>query len=345
MWTMNRSVKFAGACTCLFAAALAGCTKDIWIVQYPAFYQKGQIESIAVMPFRCPAAPRSTGGIIIADGLAAALMNNGTYQRVYNRSDLRALLAEHDLKDLFSDTPTTKGLAALRKATDAQAIIVGSVSTYSATTRNEPKQMPIYGTDANGNLIIIGYNRYVLTRNEANVSATAALLRVSDGSTIYAVPAPAAGHMWAQGSPPQYDPNACLSFAVNQVVRQMLERFAVVRRKIKVDPNKALRTASELYDNKWVWKDTFKADEEKMFVVVKLPASCDRNRFRLVVVRKDTREELAAMDIEWTKKYGAYGYGFSPKSIAQAAGGPGEFTIKFYSGPEPVMTRNFRIVH
>ena len=53
--------------------------------------------------------------------------------------------------------------------------------------------------------------------------------------------------------------------------------------------------------------------------------------------------ELAARDIEWTKKYGAYGYAFNLKSIVQA-GGPGEFTVKFYSGPEPVFTRDFRIV-
>ncbi|MBL7133191.1 MAG: hypothetical protein ISS78_03755 [Phycisphaerae bacterium] len=343
MRTKNHFVRVASVFICGCLLAPAGCTKEIWIVQYPEFYQEGEIKSVAVMPFRCPAAPRSTGGIIIADGLAAALMNNGTYQRVYNRSDLRALLAEHDLKDLFSDNPVSAAKA-LKKVTNAQAMITGSVTAYSATSRDERRKEPQYEYDDDGKRRLVGYRRYVHTRNEANVAVTASLIRVSDGTSIYALPAPATGRAWAQGSPPRYDASACLSSAVNQVVLKLLVRFAVVRRKIKVDPNKALRTASELYDNKWIWKDTFKADEENMFVVVKLPPSCDRNKFRMVVVRKNTRKDLTGLDIVWTKKHSSYGYLFSPKAIAEAGGGPGEFTIKFYSGPEPAITRNFRIV-
>jgi hypothetical protein len=62
-----------------------------------------------------------------------------------------------------------------------------------------------------------------------------------------------------------------------------------------------------------------------------------------VIVRENTREELAAKDIVWSKKHGSFGYAFSPKSIADAGGGPGKFIIKFYSGPEPVMTQDFKI--
>ena len=107
MTARDRFLRAASVCICGCLLVQAGCTKEIWITQYPDFYQPGQIKSVAVMPFRCPATPRSTGGIIIADGLATALMSNGTYERVYNRNDLRALLAEHDLKDLFSDNPVS----------------------------------------------------------------------------------------------------------------------------------------------------------------------------------------------------------------------------------------------
>ncbi len=346
MWIMHRSVRFAGACTCLFVAVLAGCSKEIWITQYPVFYQKGKIKSVAVLPFKTPGNPGSQGGRIIADGLATALTNSGTYKRVYNYNHLSALLQQHDLKDLFSDTPSTKGLTALRNATNVDAIIVGSVSTYSATTRNERKQRPVYGTDVNGNTVIVGYKKYILSRNEANVSVTAALLRTSDGSTIYALPAPATGRAAVQGSPPRYDRNACLSYAVDQVVRQLLLRFAVVRRRIRVDPKRALRTATGRYDGKWEDTEEFSVRSDMMLVVVDLPTVCDRNRFRLVIVREDSREVLAEQELVWSARNSGRGqsYKFNPSEIAKRGGGPGEYVVKFYSGEEPVITRDFEIV-
>lgn len=337
-------VRAASVCICGCLLAPAGCMKEIWITQYPEFYQKGRIKSVAVMPFRCPAAPRSTGGIIIADGLAAALVNNGTYGRVYNRSDLRALLAEHDLKDLFSDSPVSAAKA-LKKVTNAQALITGSVTTYSATSRDERRSRQVrYGYDSKGNPLY-RRERYTYTRNEANVAVTASIIRVSDGTTIYALPAPAAGRAAAQGSPPRYDADACLTSAVNQVVHKLLPHFAVVRIKIRVDPRKALRTATGRYDGKWECTKEFSALSDMMLVVVDLPTVCDRNHFRLVIVREDSREVLAEQELVWSAQDTGRGrsYRFNPSEIARRGGGPGEYVVKFYSGEEPVMTRDFEI--
>ena len=62
------------------------------------------------------------------------------------------------------------------------------------------------------------------------------------------------------------------------------------------------------------------------------------------IVRKGTRKDLAVKKITWDKESDRPGYRFSPKQIAEAGGGPGVYTVKFYSGQKPVITRDFRIV-
>ena len=319
--------------------AVAGCDEKIVLTQVPEFYTPN-LKSIAIAPFRNQTKWKGAGEII-SDGVAAGLMANGAY-RVFNRSDMKTVMDESDLKIALG---ADSGAAAqqLKKLTEVQAVLVGTVTTYAATTNRQPRRDPVYSVNRRGQTYVSGYRSYVLTRNEANIAVTATLIRVPDGTTIYATPKPVWARSWAQGSPPAKDPHACAADAASNVATQLVETFAPIRKQIKVNPGKALRTATELYDNKWVYEDDFKATDDRMFVVVSLPASCDRNRFRLVVVRKDQRQELAQQDIRWTKKYKGFGYKFSPKAIAAAGGGPGTFEVKFYSGPEPVMRRKFRI--
>ena len=320
-------------------AALVGCDEKMVITQVPTFYTP-DLKSIAVAPFRNKTTYRGAGEII-SDQLANGLMANGAY-RVYNRSDMKTLMNESDLRIAFGGDQAAAANQ-FKKLSNVQAVLVGTVTSYAGTTNRQPRRDPIYAYTRQGRRYISGYRSYVLTRNEANISVTAALIRVSDASTIYATPKPVWARSWAQGSPPAKDVFACASEAAGNVASQLVQTFAPIRKQIKVNPGKALRTATELYDNKWTYKDDFKVTDEKMFVVVSLPPSCDRNRFRLVIVRKGDRQELAAKDITWTKKYKGFGYEFNPKAIAANGGGPGEYEVKFYSGPSPIMRRKFRI--
>ena len=318
---------------------VAGCDEKMWITQVPEFYSP-DLKSIAVAPFRNQTSWGGAGESI-SDKVATVLAANGAY-RVYNRNDLKTVMDESDLRmalggDGAGDT------SQLKKLTQVQAVLVGTVTTYAATTNTQPHRDPVYAVDARGNTYVSGYRSYVITRNEANVSVTASLIRVSDGTTLYATPQPAWARVWAQGPQPAKDPHACAAEAASGVVAQLVETFAPVRKEVKMNPGKALRTASELYDNEWTYEDDFKPTDEKMYVVLALPPSCDRNRFRLAIVRKDQRQVLAEKDITWSKKYKGFGYEFSPKQIAEAGGGPGEFEVKFYSGSEPIMRRKFRI--
>lgn len=332
----------------LLPACLCGCgEKEIVITHYPSFYRE-DLKTIAVVPFR-NATPMQRVGNILSDALAAQLAANGTY-RIYNRNDLKILRDEQDLR-------TEQGLSneqiaeRFRNLADVDAILVGTVNTYAATRHDDPRteQTPIWQYNPyTRQMYIAGYQtrQYVFTRNEGNVSVTAALIRVPDGGTIYATPSPVTGNFWAQGSPPPYDAYACLNQAVNQAVQGLVQTFAVTRSKIKVKEREHFRTAAELYDNKWTWKDTFKASDSQAYIVATLPKVCDRNRFRITILRRKTRKDIFAEDIVWqavpTTEYTARGYAFSPQTLF-AEGGPGEYEAKFYSGPEPVMRHTFRI--
>jgi hypothetical protein len=325
-----------GVCLAVAGLVPAGCDKKLVITQVPTFYTP-DLKVIAVAPFRNQTQWRGANEII-ADQVAAGLMANGTY-KVFNRNDLKTVMDESDLNIALGADPVAAA-GQLKKLTEVQAILVGTVTTYAATTNSQQRQEPA-SWDKKGN--VTGYRTYVQTRNEANITVTASLIRVSDGTTIYATPEPAWARVWAEGSPPKKDGQACASEAAGMVAANLVATFAPTRREIKVDEGKALRTASELYDNKWTYQDTFKPTDEKMFVVVSLPGSCDRNRFRITIVRKGERQDLAEQDITWDKKHGGFGYPFSPKDIATKGGGAGEYEIKFYSGPEPIMRRTFKI--
>lgn len=319
-------------------AGSAGCSKKIWITQWPAFYTP-KLKTIAVVPFRNRSGAANAGDII-SDKLAAALSGTGAY-KVFNRNDLKSLMDESDLRIALSEDAAA-AVTKFRKFSDVQALLTGTVTTYAATSNRQNKRDPIYGLDRRGNTVIRGYRSYVHTRNEANVSVTSVLIRVSDGTTIYSTAQPAWARISSQGSPPRKDIYACAEQATDHVVAQLLEHFAPVRKQIKINPSKALRTATELYDNEWTFAKVFSAEDEKMYVVVALPPCCDRNAFRLTIVKKDRREDLAAQDIIWSNKHTGFGYLFSPKQIAAKAG-PGQYEVKFYSGPKPVLKREFTI--
>jgi len=337
---MHRCAKLALVMLLPVAAAAGGCSKKITILQIPAFYSK-ELRSIAVVPFSSAPGTRGSGEVI-SDDLAAALMANGTY-KVYNRNDLKQLMDQRDLQLAFGDD-TAAAAEQLNKLGNVQAMLVGTVTAYSATSNKQRKTEPVQQYDRRlKRMVVVGHRSYIHTRNEANVAVSARLIRLSDGTSIHATAIPARGQAWAQGSPPKMDPYACLARARQMVVAQLLQEFAVVRKTIKVDPSKALRTAGELYDNKWTFTKDFSVDDEKMYVVVELPAVADRNNFRLTIVRKDQREDLAEKQITWTRKNKSYGYRFDPGAIAAAGGGPGTYTVKFYSGPEPVMTTDFHL--
>lgn len=338
-------VLLAGVCACS-----TGCTKRIWITQRPQFWTEEMSKMrIAVVPFRNRTRNRYAAEAL-SDELAYALSANaqasGSYAGVLNRNDIAALLDQRDLQlalgksnaDLASQF---RGVA----AANVDAILVGTVTTYSATSRNERRRRKRKRYDNNGNVIGVRWESYVHTRNEAVVTATAALIRVRDGSIIHATSSPPpTWQQWAQGSPPKLSRQACLTIARSKVVAQLVAHFAVTRRQIKVTVGKDFRTARDLYDNKWNWSKKFSPSAEKAFIVLRLPPVCDRNQFRITIIRADQREDLFSGELVWRRNWGSKGFEFSPREIVAKGGGPGKYVAKLYSGPQPVLRYEFEIV-
>ena len=325
-------------------AALGGCTKKIPIVQYPVFWEVAP-KTIAVTGFKnrtlVPDAARA-----LADELAMALTANGTY-RVYNRAQLETVLKEAELQRAFSDD-TEVAARSMVKVGKVQAILTGSVTACSATSRRDRKYRIRQYVNAAGRK----YTRrepYVYYHNEATMVAGASLIRITGGPPRPIHSGQASATVTAGGEYPRMDPFGCLAVARARVVRKLLEEFAVIRRTVKVKQSEAFRTASGLpYEGKWPYADNFSVDDDKMYVVLRLPPECDRNRFRITVVRKDVPQAqyLAEAEIRWTRAMSAHGkfMVFSPRRIAAAGGGPGDYLVKFYSGPpQPVMTHKIKI--
>lgn len=335
---MTSRMRFVPAWALLATMLAAGCGTKIVVQGIPSFYRP-ELKALAVLPFRNLTNVQGAGEIV-ADKLAAALAANGTY-KVYNRNDLKSLMNERDLQLALSDDPA-KAATRFKKVggLEVQAVLTGSVGTFSATTNSQQRQEPTFIYDENGNAIPTGQRVFTWTRNEANVGVTAVLYSVGGETLHAATPSPA--QAWAEGSPAKYDAAACREHAVGNMVQALVVEFAVTNCVIKINPSKDFRTSNDLFENQWTYADTFKATDEKMFVVLRLPACCDRNRFRITIARKDQRTYLVDMPIVWDKTNNSFGYQFSPRELAKK-GGTGQYVAKFFAGPQPSMTTAFTI--
>ncbi|HUT57121.1 MAG TPA: hypothetical protein VNA25_04520 [Phycisphaerae bacterium] len=341
----NRSRRAGFIAAALIAAVMCGCSKEITIIRYPPFWTP-QLKSIAVVPFKFS---DRQAGQMIADQLANSLRATGTY-RVFNSTEVADMARMQDMQIAFGDDQVAMA-AQIRKIStlNVQAILIGRITNYTATKRDERRREPVQVWDPRTKQYVPSgqYRSFVVTRNEGNVAATAAMIRVKDGTTIHATAAPKQWLQWAQGSPPPMDAYACRSIAVSRVVNQLVEEFAVVRKKIKIKPDETFMLARDYYEGEWAKTKQFSTADPKLTVVLSLPPVCDRNRFRITIVRKGQRENLAEADVLWSSRFPQYGkaYDFSPAEIASKGGGPGQYTAKLYSGmePKPILTIDFTI--
>ena len=327
----------------LLLAVSAGCTKEIPIVQYPVFWQPGEIQSIAVVPFRNTSPDDPEAGNAVADRLATALAANGTYERVYNRRDMQTLMTEQDLAQLAGGQGDTASL--LSRLTNVQAIITGTVTSFEATSQSETRREPTYFTDRHGNVRQGRDKVFTYTTNDAIISAAAQLLSQRTGKTIHAVISPAQSHIHHEGHPPKMSMDACMAVALDNVIYQLVEQFAVIQKTIKVKPKDTFFSSTgERYHAEWTRQDDFATTDEKMAMVVAMPAEVDRNPFSIVIVRKDTKVDLAETSFVWSRDNPAYGvaFEFCPRELA-AAGGAGDYLARLYVDDTPVLEHKFRI--
>lgn len=332
---------WSGALLCMVLFSAIGCGKKVDITCYPEFYTE-DLKCIAVVPFRS-ATSEANAGTVVSENLSRALMQNNTY-RVFSHNDLAALESQRDLMIYAKTGDAASAAAKFRPGGKVQGLLVGTVTTYAHTSNSQMRSDPIQQWDSRAQMFVTtGYRQYQYTRNEATVAVSAALIRVSDGTQIYATPE-ATGRAWAEGEVPTWDRYECLRRATDEAVAKLVQEFAVTRQQITFY-DKDFRLATDCYDNKWNYVDRFDANQAKMYAVLSLPDICDRNKFRITVIREGQRQDLACAEFSW--KRGAprsgQGFEFSPVDIAQKGGGPGNYVAKFYSGPDVICEHPFRI--
>ncbi len=329
-------------CT-LSASAMLGCggstKKDaIWVYQYPSFY-KSQLKRIAVLPFGNRTRTRGVGERI-SDKVSAILTSNGTYE-VYNRTHLKDIMQEVTAAQSgLIDPEAAKRIGKLKSV---QALVCGVCNRYGTTTRRETRHnvVPVWGRNAQGMPVVVRYNKvpYKWTRYDGFVECNVFVIDCGTGKQIAAVHRPST--KYAAGSPPKYTPQQVVMAAEEDQVNKIVRALAVTRTQIKLEGD-VLQTAKSLYDQEWDWARRFTPADEHFFVVVMLPPRADRNNFRITIVPKGEREDVAKHSFVWTKKYRRFGYKFLIKPIVEKRG-LGDYTAKLYSGPAPIATYDFTI--
>ena len=349
-WARSR---FAAAAILACAAAIGGCGKKMWISQYPSFHTP-ELKTIAVVDFRNESAyPRA--GKIFAEQLAAALRANGTYQ-VLAGAELADALARGGEKESADADKLGANAAELGKV---QAVLTGTVTEYRPRSGFERRQHYPYGGlgyysyrgrhgyyghwGLHGHYPWRSYwGGYDYAWNEAHVAVTAELIRVRDKAKLYSTGLPVGASVYSAGGPPRRDRCEVLAEATGVVVGKLIERIAVVRRQVKLDAGKALRTAGGRDGDRWRFTDDFRPGQDKMFVLLALPRAADRNAFRLTIVRKGSTEVLAERELVWSAGDAERAYRFSPKAIA-GRGGQGDYRVRLHARDQVVMTRSFEI--
>jgi len=171
------------------------------------------------------------------------------------------------------------------------------------------------------------------------------LLSQRTGKTIHAVTSPAQSHVHDEGNPPKMSMDVCTAVALDNVIYQLVEQFAVIQKTIKVKPKETFFSGTgERYHAEWIRQNDFATTDEKMAMVVAMPAEVDRNPFSIVIIRKDTRADLAETSFVWSRDNPAYGvaFEFCPRELA-AAGGAGDYLARLYVGETAVLEHKFRV--
>jgi hypothetical protein len=274
------------------------------ITQYPEFYNT-DLQVVAVAPFKDRTEHPSVGEMI-SNRLADAL---GSHFTIVPPDKLKIFMSESDLNAAIGIGGVEK-LQKLKTLSGAQAIIVGSVETYGT------------GMDDDGNF-------------DGLVRVSVSMISTTDGTAICVFPA-VCGYYSSKTD------EDVLAKATSDAIREAAAKFAPSLREIRVQPGKTLRTAVKNSRDKWVYTEKFDA-AGKLYVVVSLPESCDRNFFRVAVVRKGKSDELAAQEILWNRKNPELRIAFDVNEIVEKGGGPGEYEVLLCSGNQSAIRHGIRI--
>ncbi len=180
------------------------------------------------------------------------------------------------------------------------------------------------------------YDEYI---TQADISVSASLVSVPEGSILYSVDTEATSSVSGFSPPPS---SQAVHEALYKLTKRLVSDFAVVPVQIKIYPNRDFKLADGMQNGQWHYTNTFGKTEKSMFVVLCLPSSAAHNIFKLTITPANSPSSvLVEQSVEWGGLY-CRGIEFSPAAIARK-NGPGNYSAHFYSHGRLVMSKNFKI--
>ena len=309
-----------------------GKKSTITVVRHPEFYQP-ELKRVAVIPFGDqsgnPEAAKYMGR-----RLETALVNNKTYE-VYTREHLKEVLSEQDLAAAgIVDSDVARRIG---KLGSVQALICGVCSRYGSKSREVMVEKWVYSQSGSYTV------KVPVTLREAIVECNVVVIDTSTGKHLAAVNS-SAPFSWRSDmrAPKNIRRMSVIQVAESLCLARIIDNIAVTKKEVKLK-GKPLRIATGQYDAKWDVQDRIIPADQKLFAVVALPSEAAHNTFKITIVPKDKRVDLAEQTLVWPEQTTDRGYAFDVKPLVDK-NGLGVYQAKLYSGPEPVAWYDFEIV-
>jgi hypothetical protein len=321
-----------------FVLAVSGCSTKFRVNHYPDFYNPS-IKSVAVVPFLNDTS-RKGAGIAVATHVSAALAANGTY-KITDPAQLEKILKDKDMPKLPEDyNEVTKELAKLDMF---QAFITGEI--FSDSFINELVEYDDYYDDYPYWYYPYWYPPYWYYPDyyefggQAYVSTEVSMVSIPDETVLGAANVKASVDISDRPELKRYT----IQMALNKLSDKIVRIFTIVPVEIKVNPDKAMKTAVEPAPGEFKYTSTFSRDEKSMYVVLCLPESASMNEFEIAISPRGKPENIiSSINYTWERGKHCQSVEFSPREIAQK-NGTGNYSVHFISRGRIVLTRHFKI--
>lgn len=358
-----------------------GCSKSFTARKYPTFYDPN-LRTVAVLPFQNDTGMRGAG-TLAAHSLADALRVNGTYKVVTPQALQRRLKQKGQAglsrTDYRQDARELRQLGGIQAFITGRVLPTSAINglypppypypPYHPTEsiRNGRARYEFVAEDEDreeeenegydedfGDGFEDFYSPFYYPYwywnspyaygpeyyTEAYVSLEASMVRVSDGAILYRTSVPIQARADVSVSRGTAPTSAAIE-AMNRATADLVRDLAAVS--TQVAPRSGLKTAIGGTDGQWAFRNTFSPGDQKMYVVVQLPASVAHDTFRLTIAPRGRPDDIVvAKDFTWPPNRTTDAVEFSPGEITNRAG-TGRYTVTLHAMAKSVMRHNFTI--
>lgn len=281
--------------------------------------------------------------MIVATNLAKELRANQTYN-VLGPDEVREILQSSGQR--ISDTDYKKQAQVIKQTVNADAFIVGSVIQDTILQT----EYYAYGEDGYNNFPFeYGYENMpyesewyafpgtTALDTSAYVVVRSSMIDTSSGTVICQTPGAIEGssNIRALGDEKRQQAS---DEAVEDTVKKLEYQFSVVGQTVKIQSN-FLRTATKNGD-RWHYTNSFKASDNEIYAVIKLPPEAALNDFKLTITN-GMNKVISSKDFTWYKGDDERGINFPIKQLSQL--GKGKYSVNLYTMDNLIISRSISI--